>query len=148
MNFTNTCFVSQTFWLKNLVNECLDWDHEHDLDKKGGSRGLTPQKRYSGVQILWRFFWCVGTKNADGKASGKYDWPNLLGSDKTILLADLLSKLHNTLLPQTVSMLLRYGQYLLRHLQSCRQLESWKTPKIHFFFHESKAVDFFVPQIK
>ena len=42
-------------------------------------------------------------KNADGKASGRYDWTSLLGSDKKILLADLPSKLINTLCPETVS---------------------------------------------
>ena len=44
-----------------------------------------------------------GNKNADGKASEKYDWTSLLGSDKKILLADLPSKVHNTLRPESVS---------------------------------------------
>jgi len=44
----------------------------------------------------------VGRKNADGKASGKYDWISLLGSDKKIPLADLPSKLRNILRPGTV----------------------------------------------
>ena len=42
-------------------------------------------------------------KNADGKASGRYGWTSLLGSGKKNLLADLPSKLINTLRPETVS---------------------------------------------
>ena len=41
-------------------------------------------------------------RNADGKDSGKHDWTNLLGNDK-ILLADLPSKLHSILRPETAS---------------------------------------------
>ena len=42
-------------------------------------------------------------KNAHGKARGRYGWTSLLGSDKKNLLADLPSKLLNTLRPETVS---------------------------------------------
>ena len=42
-------------------------------------------------------------KNADGKASGRYDWTSLLGSDKKFPLADLPRKLPNILRPGTVS---------------------------------------------
>ena len=54
--------------IENLVSECLDWDHEVVLDKKGGSKGNTFRKPNSGDQILQRFFWCVGTKKCRWKS--------------------------------------------------------------------------------
>ena len=89
--------------IENLVNECLDWDCEDDLGQKKGEAKGALKKPNSSDQILWCFFWSVGTKNTDGKASGKYDWTSLFGSAKKILLADLPSKLLNTLRPETVS---------------------------------------------
>ena len=90
--------------IENLVNECLDWDREDDLNKKKGEakgahlKNLIQVIRSCGVSFdVWE------QKNADGKASGRYDWTSLLGSDKKILLADLPSKLINTLRPETVS---------------------------------------------
>ena len=90
--------------VENLVNECLDWDHEDDLDKKRGEakgahlKNLIQVIRSCGVSFdVWE------QKNSDGKASGKYDWTSLLGTDKKILLSDLPSKLQNTQRPETVS---------------------------------------------
>ena len=85
-------------------------------------------------------------KNADGKASGKYDWTSLLGSDNEILLADLPSKLLNTLCPETVSTVVEVWTAFADIYKVVNNRNPEKDPKE--FFYESKAVDFFVPQFK
>ena len=69
------------------IHECIDWGKDDDLDKKRGVpeervhlRKLIATMRSCGVSFdaVWE------QRNADGKASGKYDWTSLLDSDKKL----------------------------------------------------------------
>ena len=87
---------------ENIITECLNWDKHDDLNRKKGEPQLLHLKkliqviRSCGVSFdVWE------QRNADGKASGKYDWTSLLGTDKKILLEALPDKLKSCLHPQT-----------------------------------------------
>ena len=74
------------------------------MDKKRGeAKGAHLKNLFQVIRSCGVSFDVWEQKNALGKASGKYDWTSLLGTDKKILLADLPSKLQNTLCPETVS---------------------------------------------
>lgn len=71
--------------------------------KKKGSNGATSKTLIRLIRSCGVCFDVWEQRNADGKASGEHDWTSLLGNDKKILLADLPSKLHSILHPETAS---------------------------------------------
>ena len=87
---------------ENIITECLNWDKDDDLNrKKGEPQGLHLKKLIQVIRSCGVSFDVWEQRNADGKASGKYDWTSLLGTDKKILLEALLDKLKSCLRPQT-----------------------------------------------
>ena len=67
----------------NLVQECLDWDKDDDLDhKKGAATGLHLKSLIRVIKSCGVSFDVWEQRNADGKGSGKHDWTSLLGKDK------------------------------------------------------------------
>ena len=66
----------------NLVQECLDWDKDDDLDhKKGAATGLHLKSLIRVIKSCGVSFDVWEQRNADGKGSRKHDWTSLLGKD-------------------------------------------------------------------
>ena len=72
--------------------------------KKGGGkqRGHTSKTLFRWSDLVAFLLMCGNKEMLMGKPVAN-NWTSLLGSDKKILLADLPSRLHNTLCPETVS---------------------------------------------
>lgn len=86
----------------NIITECLNWDKDDDLNrKKEEPQGLHLKKLIQVIRSCGISFDVWEQRNADGKASGKYDWTSLLGTDKRIMLEALPDKLKSCLHPQT-----------------------------------------------
>ena len=67
----------------NLVQECLDWDKDDDLDhKNGAATGLYLKSLIRVIKSCGVSFDVWEQRNADGKGSRKHDWTSLLGKDK------------------------------------------------------------------
>ena len=67
----------------NLVQECLDWNKDDDLDhKKGAATGLYLKSLIRVIKSCGVSFDVWEQRNADGKGSGKHDWTSLLRKDK------------------------------------------------------------------
>lgn len=67
----------------NIITECLNWDKDDDLNrKKEEPQGLHLKKLIQVIRSCRISFDVWEQRNADGKASGKYDWTSLLGTDK------------------------------------------------------------------
>lgn len=86
---------------ENLVTGCLDWDEEDEMNRKRGEpQGLHLKKLIQVIKSCGVSFDVWEQRNADGKASGKYDCTSLLGPDKKILLNTLPDKLKSSLQPE------------------------------------------------
>ena len=127
--------------LENIVHECLDWDKDDDLDsKKGAVTGLHLKSLIGAIRSCGVSFDVWEQRNADGKASGKHDWTSLLGKDKKILLADLPSKLHSILRPETASTVV---EVWTEFAEIYKVVNGWNPKKQPTeFFTEGKRVDF------
>ncbi len=88
---------------ENLIQECLDWDKEDELDRcRGAERGIHLKKLINTIGSCGISFDVWEKRDADRKSSGRHDWTSLLGSDKKRLLAELLPKLVDVLHQDTV----------------------------------------------
>jgi hypothetical protein len=88
---------------ENLIQECLDWDKEDELDRcRGAERGIHLKKLINTIRSCGISFDVWEKRDADGKSSGRHDWTSLLGSDKKRLLAELPPKLVDVLHQDTV----------------------------------------------
>lgn len=80
--------------IKNLVKAAIDWDHEDNLNKPPRERtSVHLESLVSAFNSCGVCFKVWEKKNADGSASGTYDFTSLMGSDKKLLLRNLPDKL-------------------------------------------------------
>ena len=63
----------------------MNWDKDEDLNwKKGEPQGLHFKKVIQVIRSCGVSFDVWEQRNADRKATGRYDWTNLLGTDKKV----------------------------------------------------------------
>jgi hypothetical protein len=101
--YTSTYFFQLADVLtKNLVNEAVAWDHKENFNKAPCQRttahvdALKQAIASCGISFnIWE------KKNADGKASGLFEFTSLMGSDKKILMKELPPKLKDILKPKS-----------------------------------------------
>jgi len=125
--------------MKNLINECLNCDKDDDLNrKKGEPQGLHLRK-------LIQVFWSCGVsfdvwelRNADGKASGKYDWTSLLGTDKKIILEELPDKMKTFLHSDTSDAIIKVWKGFGNLYKIVNNWAPDEDPSI--FFHPSQGM--------
>lgn len=87
---------------KNLVEEATGRDFKENTGKPPSMKTTTHLDNLTNAIRSCGISFAVWEKtNADGKASGLFDFTSLMGSDKKILLKKLPSKLHQITSPDT-----------------------------------------------
>ncbi|XP_028417141.1 uncharacterized protein LOC114541415 [Dendronephthya gigantea] len=88
--------------LENLVNECVNWDKEDEMDiMKGDERGVHLSNLVEVIRSCGVSFNVWEKRDVNGRTSGQYEWTSLMGHDKKILLAELPEKMGLFLHPET-----------------------------------------------
>ena len=93
---------------KHLITEALQSDKKENLNRAPCNRNTNHLDRIvhaicsSGISFgVWK------KQNANGKASGMYDFTSLMRSDKKILLEKLPSKLEGIITPEASSTVIK-----------------------------------------
>ena len=85
--------------LRNIIYEVTEWDSEDAVVTGTSTRHLT--RLVETINSCGVTFSIWQKANADGRASGIYDWTSLMGHEIKLLLARLPDKLTDILHPET-----------------------------------------------
>ena len=87
---------------KNLILEAVNRDNKDSVEKTRSKNTMTYlDSLVKTICSCGISFSVWEKKNADGKASGVYDFTSLMGSEKKILLEKLPEKLSGVITPET-----------------------------------------------
>ena len=93
--------------LNNIIQEMIAWEKKYFNKKKCERDVIHLTKLQSTIRSCGDSFDIWEKKTEDGKGSGQYDFTSLLGSDKKKLLAELLDKLIDCLMPDTCDVVIQ-----------------------------------------
>lgn len=94
--------------IENLVKDALNRDKKENMNKAPSNCTSTHLDNLVTTICNCGVSFNVWEKpNADGRASGVFDWTSLMGRDKKILLEKLPSKLYDILTPDTSGVIIQ-----------------------------------------
>ncbi|XP_020911538.2 uncharacterized protein LOC110249299 [Exaiptasia diaphana] len=131
---------------KNLILEAVNRDNKDSVEKTRSKNTMTYlDSLVKTICSCGISFSVWEKKNADGKASGVYDFTSLMGSEKKILLEKLPEKLSGVITPETSDSVIQLWKDFNNIYSHLLQMKSPTEDEIEKYFSEVKAwVDLFV----
>ena len=89
---------------RNMVREAISWDREENINRRPCDRKeLHLESLIAAINSCGVCFKVWQKRNADGGASGTYDFTSLMGSDEKLLLKNLPEKLQGVIIVRKIS---------------------------------------------